>query len=213
MFGIKTKVRLNILRKKWSMAHPDSLPMNVFNPKIVSMGKGSYGELNIVSFNDQSHLYIGNYVSIAQHVTFLLDVEHKTSTVSTYPFRAKVQKSGDEAGSKGDIIIDDDVWIGYGATILSGVHIEQGAVIAAGAVVSKDVPPYSIVGGVPAKLIRFRFDEDVREYLNTLDYGLLTDNMVISHINTINTSICDMTIGEIQKEYEWFPKRGKFRNE
>ena len=100
---------------------------------------------------------IGNYISIAQNVHFLLDVEHFANHISTYPFKVKLlhsQKS--ESFSKGDIIIDDDVWIGYGATILSGVRIGQGAVVATGAVVTSDVPPYAIVGGVPAKVIKYR---------------------------------------------------------
>lgn len=83
------------------------------------------------------------------------------SGVSTYPFKRKLFHGGEEAVSKGDIIVGDDVWVGYGATILSGVHIGQGAVIAAGAVVNKDVPPYAIVGGIPAKVIKYRFSESV----------------------------------------------------
>ena len=65
----------------------------------------------------------------------------------------------DEATSKGDIIVQDDVWIGYGATILSGLTIGQGAVIAAGSVVTKDVTPYSVVAGVPARVIKYHFGE------------------------------------------------------
>ena len=67
----------------------------------------------------------------------------------------KIQST--EAFGKGDIIVEDDVWIGYGAVIMSGVTIKQGAVIAAGSVVVKDVPAYSIVGGAPAKIIKYRF--------------------------------------------------------
>lgn len=73
------------------------------------------------------------------------------------------------AGSKGDIVIHDDVWIGYGAIITSGLEIGQGAVIAAGSVVTKNIPPYAIVGGNPAHIIRYRFDEELRLKLCTLD--------------------------------------------
>ena len=89
-----------------------------FNSGLVSVGTGTYGELNITTFSDKSKLLIGNYVSIAQNVSFLLDVEHYTNHVSTYPYKVKILKTKtSESFSKGDILIDDDVWIGYGATI------------------------------------------------------------------------------------------------
>ena len=72
--------------------------------------------------------------------------------------------------NKGDIVIGNDVWIGYEAVIMAGVHIGNGAIIAARAVVTKDVPPYTIVGGVPARPIRKRFDEEVIQELETLQW-------------------------------------------
>ena len=72
--------------------------------------------------------------------------------------------------NKGDIVIGNDVWIGYEAVIMAGVHIGNGAIIAARAVVTKDVPPYTIVGGVPARPIRQRFDEEVVQKLETLKW-------------------------------------------
>jgi len=207
MFGIKSEVKLLKMKYRWMKDHPDSFPMNYFDPKIVRMGKWSYGELNITSFNNKSHLIIGSFVSIAQNVRFLLDVEHNIHTVSQYPFKAKVLGTGNEAGSKGDIVIDDDVWIGYGATVLSGVHIGQGAVVAAGAVVSKDVEPYAIVGGVPAKVIKYRFDAPVIDYLLTLDYSKLDKELIQQNINELYTPIDDMKLEEIKKLYNWFPKK------
>ena len=165
-FAIQRNKRRWIKRNK----HNGTYPVNLFDPELVSVGNASYGELNVVSFNNKSRLKIGHYVSIAQRVTFLLDVEHRLDTISTFPFKSKILGEGDEATSKGDIIIDDDVWIGYGATIMSGVHIGQGAVIAAGAVVTKDVEPYAIVGGVPAKVIRYRFEENVIKELLKIDF-------------------------------------------
>ncbi len=207
MFGIKTKLKLQRFRQEWTKNHPDSLPVNCFNPDLVSVGRNSYGELNVVSFNDNTRLTIGNYVSIGQKVTFLLDVEHNTNTVSTYPFKAKIIQAGDEASSKGDIVIDDDVWIGYGATILSGVHIRQGAVVAAGAVVCKDVEPYSVIGGVPAKIIKYRYDKDVIDYLLSLNYGDLTKQLIKVHIRELYTPIDMLSLNEIKALYSWFPKR------
>lgn len=92
--------------------------------------------------------------------------------ISTFPWKVKVLKNaGQEAQSKGDIVVHDDVWIGFRAVILSGVEIGQGAVIAAGAVVTKDVPPYSIVGGNPARVIKSRFQQSIVDELMAIDYS------------------------------------------
>jgi virginiamycin A acetyltransferase len=107
-------------------------------------------------------LKIGRFCSIAPDVRILLAGEHPTTTVSTYPFNYMFQdgsKLSRNNGSKGDVVIGNDVWIGDGALILSGVTIGDGAIVAARAVVTRDVVPYSIVGGVPAKIIKMRFDQ------------------------------------------------------
>ena len=106
-----------------------------------------------------------------------------------------------ERFSKGNIEVDDDVWIGYGATIMSGVHIGQGAVVAAGAVVTKDVAPYAIVGGVPAKIIKYRFPETMIEELLKIDYSKLTEEAIKSHIDELYTELED--VGQL----EWLPKK------
>lgn len=153
--------------------------MCIFPEKCVEAGKESYGELNVVSFGEEAKLKIGNYVSIAQNVFFILNAEHNLDTISTFPFKVKILKECKyEALTHGDIVIEDDVWIGHGATIMSGVHIGQGAVIAAGAVVTKDVEPYAIVGGVPAKVIRYRFDEDIRAKLLEIDFEKLDEKYI-----------------------------------
>ena len=186
------RLRLRMLQFKWIRTNKENetIPMARFNPDMVKVGKGSYGELNVVSFGDKTKLTIGNYVSISEDVTFLLDVEHYTDKVSTYPFRVKIlHECQFEAFSKGDIVVDDDVWIGYGATIMSGVHIGKGAVIAAGAVVVKDVPPYSIVGGVPAKVIKYRFPEDIREKVGRLTFDQLTSDKITKHIEELYQTV------------------------
>lgn len=113
-------------------------------------------------------LIIGKFCSIACGAKFLFNsANHTLTSLSTYPFplffeewgleKENVAKSWD---NKGDIIIGNDVWIGWEAVILAGVTIGDGAIIGTRALVTKDVPPYSIVGGVPAKPIKKRFDED-----------------------------------------------------
>lgn len=113
-------------------------------------------------------LTIGKFCSIACGAKFIFNsANHSMKSLSTYPFplffeewglnKANVAEAWD---NKGDIVVGNDVWIGYEAVILSGVKIGDGAIIGARAVVTKDVPPYTIVGGVPAKPIRKRFSDE-----------------------------------------------------
>ncbi|MDY2949120.1 MAG: CatB-related O-acetyltransferase, partial [Lachnospiraceae bacterium] len=106
-----------------------------------------------------------------------------------------------EAFGKGNILVDDDVWIGYGVVVMSGVHIGQGAVIAAGAVVTKDVPPYSIVGGVPAKVIKYRFSAEMIKELMRIDYSSLTEELVKEHIKELYNELLDVS------QLDWAPKK------
>lgn len=200
---IVKQIRINHFKRLWRKENADNntFPMNLFPIELVSVGKCSYGELNVITFNLCSKLRIGSYCSIAQHVYFMLDVEHHIDTISTYPYKAKCLRMGNEAFSKGDIVIDDDVWIGYRATIMSGVHIGQGAVVAAGAMVTRDVPPYSIVGGVPAKVIKYRFAPEIIEKLLTVDYSKLTKEKVKEHIDELYEGLSDI------KQIKWMPRR------
>jgi virginiamycin A acetyltransferase len=117
-------------------------------------------------------LIIGKFCMIASDVTFIMNgANHLTDAISTYPFAIfgdgwEDAMEGREYPRKGDIMIGNDVWIGYNATIMAGVIIGDGAIIATNATVVKDVPPYTIVGGNPAREIKRRFDaETVQELL------------------------------------------------
>lgn len=190
---IKDKIRLYFFRKKWRKknSHNTTIALNEFFADSVTVGKYTYGGLRVINYNENERLRIGSYCSIAQEVTFILNADHRTDTISTFPFKVKVLGESLEGTSKGDIIVDDDVWIGYRATILSGVHIGQGAVIAAGAVVTKDVPPYAIVGGVPARVIKYRFPEEMVGELMRIDYSKLTEEMVREHIEDLYSALKD----------------------
>ncbi len=107
-----------------------------------------------------SKLVIGHFCSIASDVTIFLGGYHYTDRITTFPFSRRRSSY-----SKGGVTIGSDVWIAHGATLLDGVTIGDGAVVAACSVVTRSVPPYAIVGGNPARLIRYRFSEDVIQRL------------------------------------------------
>jgi acetyltransferase-like isoleucine patch superfamily enzyme len=132
------------------------------------IGEWTYGWPKILTFSTGARLKIGNYCSIAHGATILLGGEHQVDWVTTYPFPAFFPNapSGEPwSGNKGDVVIGHDVWIGQDAFILSGVTIHSGAIVGARAVVTRDVEPYSIVAGNPARHIRYRFREEIRESL------------------------------------------------
>ncbi|MBE6021954.1 MAG: CatB-related O-acetyltransferase [Cellulosilyticum sp.] len=122
---------------------------------------------------NQDKLIIGKYCSIACGAKFIFtSANHSKQSLSNYPFPIFFEEwglKGEEItrawDNKGDIVIGNDVWIGYEAIIMQGVTIGDGAIIGTRAVVTKDVPPYGVVGGVPAKLIKKRFDADTIERL------------------------------------------------
>ena len=149
--------------------HNKTTASNFFDFKKVSVGRETYGPLTVGTYGSQDgKLEIGDFVSIAEGVKFILGGEHFINKVTTFPIK-KIFYNEDEAFAKGSIIVEDDVWIGTDALILSGVRIGKGSIIAAGAVVTKDVVEYSIVGGVPAKIIGHRFPADVVQELRSLD--------------------------------------------
>lgn len=132
------------------------------------VGTGTYGIPEVFEFGDKTILRIGSYTSIAGGVRILLGGEHRTDWLTTYPFPAMMsglEDIKDYAPSKGDVVIGSDCWICADAMILSGVTIGHGAIVAAGAVVTRDVAPFAVVGGNPGKFIRWRFDEEVRQRL------------------------------------------------
>ncbi|MBS0171420.1 MAG: CatB-related O-acetyltransferase [Nitrospira sp.] len=134
------------------------------NPKYAAIvvGEGTYGRPNIPIPDDGSTVRIGRYCSIAGGVSILTSQEHHLTWVSTFPFQLIFgydRGLPSPARSKGSVDIGHDVWIGTEALILSGVSVGHGAVIAARSVVTKNVPPYAIVAGVPARVIRYRFDD------------------------------------------------------
>jgi acetyltransferase-like isoleucine patch superfamily enzyme len=127
------------------------------------IGAFSYGRPKVRFVETGSKLTIGRYCSIADRVEIMLGGNHRAEWVTTYPFDnlpglwpARRGGPGSHV-SRGDVVIGHDVWIGSGALILSGVTVGSGAIIGARAVVSRDVPPYAVVAGNPAEIVRMRF--------------------------------------------------------
>jgi acetyltransferase-like isoleucine patch superfamily enzyme len=168
-----------------------------FPIECVEVGRKTYGVLNVRGFGTKNeHLKIGNYVSISDNVYFLLGGEHPYKTFSTYPFKKMCLNNEDEAITKGNIIIEDDVWIGFDCLFLSGVKVGQGAVIAAGSVVTKDVEPYSIVGGVPARFIKYRFDKEIRDKLMKIDFSKIDDDFIQNNKEYLQDEITTENVDE-----------------
>ena len=181
-------------RKKNS--HNETTPGNLMPIEKISIGRRTYGTINAMFWGHQNEfITIGSFCSIAGGVEFITGGNHPTKGVSTFPFKCKYYGLPHEAISRGPIIIEDDVWIGHRVIILSGVRIGQGAVVGAGAVVTKDVPPYAIVGGNPAIVLRYRFDDNVIAELKKIKYDLVTDD----NVNKMKEKMyCEVTIENVK---------------
>ncbi|GGM98204.1 hypothetical protein GCM10009721_26490 [Terrabacter tumescens] len=168
---------------------------------VASVGMGTYGNPKLLRYDDgQTKLSIGNYCSIADDVTILLGGNHRTDSTSTFPFRMRFDLHGKGKDgnpySKGDVTIGHDVWIGYGSTIVSGVTIGNGSVVAAGSVVTKNVEPYTIVGGNPARPIRRRCSSEEAELMEQSAWWDWPMETVIENLHLI----ADSSISEYLKQ-------------
>lgn len=150
----------------------------VHNGSDVRVGRFTYGvpKVRVRAWGEGASLSIGSFCSLAHPITILLGGEHHTDWISTYPFghvyadRLEVPPVAGHPFSRGDVTIGNDVWIAAETTILSGVTIGDGAVIGTRAVVARDVGPYEIVAGNPARKIRDRFDPETRDLLLRLQW-------------------------------------------
>ena len=144
---------------------------------------------------NNDRLVIGKFCSIACGAKFLFNsANHTMKSLSTYPFPLFFEEWGldkrnvaDSWDNKGDIVIGNDVWIGYEAVILAGVTVGDGAVIGARAVVTKDVPPYTVVGGVPAAPIKKRFSDDVIAALQEIRWWDWERERIAANIDAIKS--------------------------
>lgn len=145
----------------------------------IEIGRGT-AKPNVNDWGEGTKLKIGNFCSIASDAWILMGGEHHTEWVTTYAlFYDLLTPTGFKfSKTKGDIVIGNDVWIGSGACILSGVTIGDGAVIGARTVVAKDIPPYAIAVGNPARVIKYRFDSETIEKLLKIQWWNWSDEEI-----------------------------------
>lgn len=184
-------IKLYFFKRRWRKINRQNstYPKTLFPLSVCKVGRFTYGGINIIAMDEGNIVQIGNFCSIGPNVIFVLKADHPTNRLSTFPFKVKVLGEKSEATSKGNIILEDDVWVGCNATILSGVHIGQGAVVAAGAVVCEDVPPYAIVGGVPARVIRYRFPDDMVAEMKKIDFKKMSEADVSRLLEVLYTDV------------------------
>ena len=161
----------------------------------ITVGRYTYGGPRLITHADSDRISIGSFCSIAENVAIFGGGEHRTDWITTYPLRIAFDLPGawkdGHPATKGETRIGNDVWIGYGALILSGIAIGDGAVIAAGSVVTKDVPPYGIVGGNPAKLIKHRFESGKVEELLRIKWWDWPLEKIIANVHILCSSDID----------------------
>lgn len=162
----------------------------------MSRGKYTYGFADVFRERNNANLIIGNFCSISDGFRVFLGGNHNIDWVTTYPFghtHTDVFNMFDGTGhpsSKGDVVIGNDVWIGYNVTVLSGVKIGDGAVIGTNSLVIKDVEPYSVVAGNPAKHIKYRFSPEQIEKLLQIQWWNWEDEK----INRFTPLLCNKDI-------------------
>lgn len=173
-------------RKQWRALNAHNQTVvgeRTFPIQNVKVGRMTYGMIHVQSLFEQENefLEIGNFVSIAPGVLFMLGVNHQLKTFTTFPLYSRyVERDPKDALVRGKIVVEDEVWIGTNAMIFSGVTIGRGAIIAAGAIVTKDVPPFAIVGGNPAKLIRYKLSDEIIQVISDIRLADMTDEEIVA---------------------------------
>lgn len=185
--------------KKWKKRNKNNTtyPINCFDINCVSVGKNTYGGINFRQYNSDAQLIIGNYCSIADNCVFLGGGEHDYKRISLWPFYTYVYKdyAEPELHKSYKIEIGDDVWIGYGVTILSGSKIGTGSVIGAGSVVRGEIPPYSVYVG--NKVVKKRFDDSIINKLLEIDWSKINHSHADSYKKYVTTRLNNENINEV----------------
>jgi acetyltransferase-like isoleucine patch superfamily enzyme len=159
----------------------------------MKVGRHTYGheQISVRHWGEPAELTIGSFCSIADRIDVYLGGNHRTDWVTTFPFPEFSEQWETAEGiaghpsTNGDVRIGNDVWIGSNATIMSGVTIGDGAAVAADSCVTRDVPPYAIVGGNPAVVLRRRFDESTIEGLLEIRWWDWSDERIAASMEQL----------------------------
>ena len=200
---IKAFLALKKHKREWRRRNPNNFTSaeTMFIIDNVSVGDYTYGSLNIEHYYKPAKLKIGKYCSIAKNVTFLLGGNHGSKAITTYPYGPRIYGQNVVGGTdkplkwKVDIIVEDDVWIGYDALILQGVTIGRGSIIGARSVVTKDIPPYSVYAGT--KIMKKRFSDEIIEKLMQIDYDKIKHHKSDSFESVWNEEITEENVDHI----------------
>lgn len=195
---------MNFFKKLFSPKKHNKNPFtgDLIKKKNVDIGAYSYGKPQIHRWSDNYRVRIGKFCSIADNVNLLVDGDHRSDWISTYPFGRLLEgfpKNREHPRGKGNIEIGNDVWIARGAVILSGVKIGDGAIIGAGALVAKNVAAYEIVGGNPARNLGFRFSENEIKNLLEIAWWNWPLDRIREHIKLLESPDIDNFIKKTSK--------------
>lgn len=165
----------------------------------------TYGleHIKVRTWGEPTDILIGSFTSIADNVQIFKGGNHNPNWVSTYPFGHLYTDvfpwhGEGQPSTKGDVVIGSDVWLGSGCTIMSGVTVGDGAVVAANATVTKNVPPYAVVGGNPAKILKYRFTERQIEKLLENPWWELPDEKIKELVPLLCSENVDELISKLK---------------
>jgi len=202
-------------KKKYSNYFLKDNLKNEISQNLAVIGKWSYGNPKIYRWNWKNKIYIGNFCSLGPEIKIIIGGNHRTDWVSTSQLPAdtfnfedtflNAQKIKNYNYSKGDLHIENDVWIGAFSIIFSGVRLGNGSVVAAGSVVTKDVDPYTIVGGNPARFIKKRFTSKQINFLKSSKWWDLDDKK----IDLLSKYLLDEKVNLFIKKFKDFKNNKK----
>lgn len=193
--------KLIYISKKIGNVQNQLLKEDLKKKGLLTVGAHTYGNPKVLyNKGAEAKIIIGKYCDIASDVTIIPGGIHPVDWVSLYPFRIswQLERAYNDGmpATKGDIVIGNDVWISTGVIILSGVSIGNGAVIAAGALVAKDVPPYAIVAGNPAKVIKYRFSDEQISKLEKIKWWDWDEKKIKDNINLLSSNNIEQFINK-----------------
>jgi virginiamycin A acetyltransferase len=181
-------------------------PYLIESSKNITAGKMSYHNGNFIIQGSQN-VKIGSYCALGENICIITENHDYNYTVMQYTFYRHyfgkehpgvLNYPPNKERTKGGVEIGNDVWIGHNTTILSGVKIGNGAILGNGCIVTKDVEPYSIVSGIPARKIKMRFNEETVKYLQEIEWWNWSENKIKRNVNFFNQNQNLLTVEEIE---------------